>query len=101
MVFYQMQHQWSGDCNISINVNISSYVICLCGKTVSLYGKIRQFLYLVRLFLVKPEHKIIPADIYLFRVKNRSTRKGYEICSKFTKKQGNGVRDWGWLGTRL
>ena len=27
-----------------------------------------------------------PANIYLFKVNNRNTRKGYETCSKFTIK---------------
>ena len=28
----------------------------------------------------------IPANIYLFKINNRNTRKSYEICSKVTKK---------------
>ena len=28
----------------------------------------------------------LPGNIYLFKVDNRNTRKGYEICSKLTIK---------------
>ena len=38
-------------------------------------------------------NKRIPADIYLFKVNYRSTRKRCEICPKLTKKQQNDVRD--------
>ena len=36
--------------------------------------------------------EIDPANIYLFKVNNRNTRKGCEICSKLTKHQ-NDVND--------
>ena len=34
-----------------------------------------------------------PANIYLFKVKNRNTRKRCETCSKLTIKHQNGFND--------
>ena len=38
----------------------------------------------------------IPANIYLFKLRNRNARKRCEICSKLTIKQQNEVNDLFW-----
>ena len=44
--------------------------------------------------LTKPCKSIFPANIYLFRVSNRNTRKTCEICSKLTIKMPAEPRKW-------
>ena len=45
-----------------------------------------QIFYLRITWLIPKIFKQFPANIYLFKVKNRNTRKRYEICSKLTIK---------------